>query len=77
MCLFGLIIGFIVAIAIYQYHITAQGGIIPLPPGFATDRYPVALKLKDFFVVGFTVISIGFLASLPAAFRAVRVESNM
>jgi lipoprotein-releasing system permease protein len=77
MCLLGLIIGFIVAIAVYQYHITAHGGIIPLPPGFATDRYPVALKLKDFFVVGFTVISIGFLASLPAAFRAIRVESDI
>jgi ABC-type lipoprotein release transport system permease subunit len=47
-----------------------------LPPGFATDRYPVALKLKDFFVVGFTVLTIGFLAALPAAFRAIRVEKS-
>jgi ABC-type lipoprotein release transport system permease subunit len=47
-----------------------------LPPGFASDRYPVALKFKDFFVVGFTVVTIGVLAALPAAFRAMRVEST-
>lgn len=76
MCLLGLIVGFIVAIGVYQYHITAEGGIVPLPAGFASDRYPVALKLKDFLVVGFTVIIIGVLASLPAAFRAMRVEST-
>ncbi len=74
MCLLGLFIGFGVAIGIYQYHISADGGIIPLPPGFATDRYPVALKIQDFFIVGCTVISIGFLAALPAAFRAMRVR---
>jgi lipoprotein-releasing system permease protein len=76
MCLLGLVIGFIVAIGVYQYHISTEGGIVPLPPGFATDRYPVALKLKDFFVVSFTVLVIGILASLPAAFRAIRVENN-
>ncbi len=74
MCLLGLIIGFVVAVGIYYYHITAEGGIIPLPPGFATDRYPVALKAKDFFIVGLTVLIIGFLAALPAAFRSVRVR---
>jgi lipoprotein-releasing system permease protein len=74
MCFLGLFLGFVGAIGIYQYHISAEGGIIPLPPGFATDRYPVALKIEDFFIVAFTVVSIGFLAALPAAFRAVRVR---
>ena len=76
MCLLGLVVGFIVAIGVYQYHITAEGGIVPLPPGFASDRYPVALKIKDFVVVGVTVVTIGVLAALPAAFRAMRVEST-
>lgn len=74
MCVSGLIIGFIVAVCIYFYHVNTEGGIVPLPPGFATDRYPVALKFQDFLAVGSTVIVIGLLASLPAALRAMRVE---
>jgi lipoprotein-releasing system permease protein len=74
-CLSGLIIGFILAMGLYAYHVYTEGGLVPLPPGFATDRYPVALKITDFIVVSVTVISIGFLASLPAAYRAMRVAS--
>ena len=75
MCLTGLISGFIIAMGLYFYHVYADGGLVPLPPGFATDRYPVALKFSDFIVVAITVISIGMLASLPAASRAMRVAS--
>jgi lipoprotein-releasing system permease protein len=74
-CLTGLFLGFILAMGLYAYHIYTEGGLVPLPPGFATDRYPVALKISDFIIVAVTVISIGLLASMPAASRAMRVAS--
>jgi lipoprotein-releasing system permease protein len=73
LCGMGLFIGFIVAIIAYVLHIVLDGGLVPLPPGFATDRYPIAIKYADFMVVGITVIIIGLLASLPAALRAMRI----
>lgn len=75
LCVVGLIIGFISAVILYLLHTKTEGGLIPLPPGFATDRYPAILKYSDFFVVGLTVLTIGILASLPAALRAMRVET--
>lgn len=77
LCGMGLISGFIVAIILYLLHVYTEGGLVPLPPGFASDRYPVALKTVDFVVVATTVIVIGLLASLPAALRAMRVETAM
>ena len=77
LCGFGLLIGFIIAIIAYLLHIYTEGGLVPLPPGFATDRYPVALKSIDFVVVTITVSAIGLLASLPAAMRAVRVDTGI
>lgn len=77
LCSLGLAIGFVLAFVLYTIHTSIQGGIVPLPPGFATDRYPVALKSIDFVVVALTVFIIGLLASLPAALRAVRVETYM
>jgi lipoprotein-releasing system permease protein len=75
LCGGGLVIGFLIAIILYALHVYTQGGLITLPPGFAMDRYPVALKGIDFLIVGTTVTVIGVLASLPAAFRAVRVQT--
>ena len=77
LCGFGLITGFVIAIIAYLLHIYTEGGLVPLPPGFATDRYPVALKFIDFVVVAITVSVIGLLASLPAAMRAVRVDTGI
>ena len=77
LCGMGLVSGFIIAVILYLFHVYTEGGLVPLPPGFATDRYPVALKITDFIVVATTVIIIGVLASLPAALRAMRVESAM
>ncbi len=77
LCGMGLISGFVVAIILYLLHVYTEGGLVPLPPGFASDRYPVALKTVDFVVVATTVIVIGLLASLPAALRAMRVETAM
>lgn len=75
LCSMGLFVGFLISIILYLVHIYTEGGVVPLPPGFATDRYPLALKLGDFVVVTFTVIIIGLMASFPAALRAVRVET--
>ena len=77
LCGMGLVSGFVIAIILYLLHVYTEGGLVPLPPGFASDRYPVALKTVDFVVVATTVIVIGLLASLPAAWRAMRVETAM
>jgi lipoprotein-releasing system permease protein len=77
LCGLGLISGFILAIIAYLLHVYTEGGLVPLPPGFATDRYPVALKWSDFIVVAVTVSIIGLLASTPAALRAMKVETSM
>jgi lipoprotein-releasing system permease protein len=77
LCGLGLISGFLLAVIAYILHVYTEGGLVPLPPGFATDRYPVALKWTDFIVVAFTVSIIGLLASIPAAMRAMKVETSM
>ena len=77
MCGLGLAIGFVVAIIVYILHVYTEGGLLPLPPGFATDRYPVALKLGDFLIVALTVSVIGLLASLPAAMRSIRFDTGI
>jgi lipoprotein-releasing system permease protein len=77
LCGFGLVLGFVLALVAYFLHVYTEGGLVPLPPGFATDRYPVALKGSDFVVVGITVSIIGLLASTPAALRAMKVETSM
>ena len=77
LCGLGLISGFLLAIIAYVLHVYTEGGLVPLPPGFATDRYPVALKWTDFIVVAITVSIIGLLASTPAAMRAMKVETSM
>ncbi len=73
----GLLIGFTVAVALYYIHTHISGGLVPLPPGFATDRYPMDLQISDFIFVALVVGIIGFLASLPAASRAMRVEQKV
>ena len=47
-----------------------RGGLVPLPSGFATDRYPVELRALDFIYVAIVVFLIGIAASLPAMLRA-------
>lgn len=75
LCLLGLSVGFILALVLYGLHVYTEGGLVPLPEGFATDRYPLALKALDFVIVSVTVIVIGVLAALPAALRAERVDT--
>ncbi|NJN35536.1 MAG: FtsX-like permease family protein, partial [Saprospiraceae bacterium] len=77
LCVLGLAIGFVIAIGVFIIHVYSDRGLVPLPPNFATDRYPVALKSIDFGIVSLTVIVIGLLASVPAALRAMRVETSI
>ena len=73
MCGAGILIGFILATAIYILQITV--GIITLPGGMLIDAYPVSLRWYDFPIVAATVFSIGALAAVLAALRARRVSA--
>lgn len=69
----GLIIGFILAVVIYV--IQKEYGIITIPEGFLVTSYPISMRFQDFFPVVFAVMSIGILASIAPALRAVRVPT--
>jgi lipoprotein-releasing system permease protein len=69
----GLIIGFILAVVIYI--IQKEYGIITIPEGFLVTSYPISMRFQDFFPVVFAVMSIGILASIAPALRAVRVPT--
>jgi lipoprotein-releasing system permease protein len=71
--LLGLIIGFVLAIGIYIVQTTV--GIVSVPGNFIVEAYPISMRLIDFIIVGVTVVSIGLLASLPPALRAMRVST--
>ncbi|MFN7325432.1 MAG: hypothetical protein ACK5SQ_02510, partial [Chitinophagales bacterium] len=57
------------------YWIQVTYGIITIPQGFLVRSYPIALRWSDFIPVTATVLSIGFLAALAPAARAVRVPA--
>jgi lipoprotein-releasing system permease protein len=65
----GASIGFVIAIVLYL--IQKNFGIISMPTGFVVDSYPISLKLTDFIFIAFTVLSLGFLASILPSKRAM------
>ena len=69
----GLFIGF--GLALLFYFLQTTFGIVPIPEGFVVDAYPISIRIKDFLVVGVTVLIIGRLASLLPARRAARVTA--
>ena len=69
----GVICGFIIALLLYGAQKTF--GIVSIPAGFLVDAYPISIRFFDFVAVALAVALIGFLASLPAAMRATRVEA--
>ena len=69
----GLIIGFVLAVVLYV--IQKNYGIITIPEGFLVTSYPISMRFQDFFPVVIAVMSIGFLASIAPALRAVRVPT--
>ena len=69
----GLVIGIVIAFVIYQLQISY--GIIGFPGSFAFDAYPISMRLSDVLIVVFTVLLIGFLASILPARRAESISS--
>ena len=73
LALAGVIVGFLLALLIYWLQV--RYGIVRIPGNFVVDAYPVGIRAIDFAVVFITVLTIGLLASIPPALRAVRVSS--
>lgn len=69
----GTVIGIAVAILLYILQINFK--IVPIPQGFLVDAYPISMRFSDLIIVSITVLTIGFLASLPPALRAKRVSA--
>jgi len=64
------------ALAAMIFYLLQQWlGIIPVPPGFIIDAYPMELRPMDFLVVLATVMCIGALAAWLPARRAARMEA--
>lgn len=73
LCLFGLLIGF--TLALLTYGAQKAFGLVSIPGNFIVEAYPISIRLIDFAVVTATVVAIGLLASIPPALRAKRVPA--
>lgn len=71
-CGLGIFIG--LAMGIILYLLQLYVGIIRIGEGFIIEAYPVKMFFSDVVIVSLTVLSIGFLASLPGAIRAKRIK---
>lgn len=71
--LLGMTFGFLLAFGLYGLQ--KNYGIISIPEGFLVNSYPIAMRAGDFLPVMGTVITIGLLASLAPARRAVLTPS--
>ena len=71
--LLGIGMGFILAIVLYMLQKTV--GIVSVPGNFVVDAYPISMRLIDFIIVAVTVTSIGVMASVPPALRAMKVSA--
>lgn len=72
-CIFGIIIGLFFAIVFYALQ--KSFGIISIPEGFIIDAYPMEMRLTDVLIVTGTVLTIGFLASVPGSIRAKAIKA--
>ena len=71
LCGLGLLTGFILSISLYL--VQKAFGIVPIPDGFVVDAYPISMRFFDLIAVMIVVLIIGFIASFPAALRAMKV----
>lgn len=71
--LIGLVIGCVIALIFY--FLQKKLGIIGIPDGFIVDAYPIELRLTDFILAAFIVMTIGVLASIPPAIRASQISN--
>lgn len=77
MLLSALGLGLGLALAMLLYAAQKLFGIVPVPPGFVVDAYPIGMRLVDVLAVAVVVLVIGLSASVPAAMRAQRVPALM
>ncbi len=73
LCGVAFILGTVAALTFYGLQ--QNYGLIPVPPGFIIDAYPMEIRWPDFIVVLITVLSIGSLAAWLPARRAARVDA--
>lgn len=73
LCSVGLLIG--VALALLFYVLQTQFGIISVAPGAIISSYPIRLEFIDFVAVSCLVFAIGWLAALPAGWRAANISA--
>lgn len=73
--LLGMVIGIVLAVAIYAVQKT--WGIVRIPQGFVVDAYPIAMRIGDFLPIMATVFAIGLLAAVLPAKRAARVPAYL
>lgn len=73
LCSVAFVFGALGALAFY--FLQHQYGLIPVPPGFIIDAYPMEVRWFDFVIVLITVLSIGSLAAWLPARRAARVDA--
>ena len=69
----GIVVGMVSALTIYG--IQKSIGIVSIPGDFIVEAYPTSIRLLDFIIVAITVSVIGFLASVPAARKAMSVSA--
>jgi lipoprotein-releasing system permease protein len=75
LCFFGMLIGYVIAIGLYLLHVNLPNGLVSIPQGFVVTAYPISLRAMDFLVIAITVLSIGGIASMLPARRAMRVPA--
>ena len=69
----GIVAGIALALILYILQVTI--GIVRFPEGFVVEAYPIVLHVSDFLVVAFTVLSIGYLASVLPARRGASISA--
>lgn len=66
----GAVLGLALAGLIYWLQVTY--GLVRVPEGLVVSAYPIEMRAPDVLIVVVTVLSIGLVASVPAARRAAR-----
>lgn len=72
LCLVAYVLGATLAVGFYLLQ--HSYGLIPVPPGFIIDAYPMELRGFDFILILITVLGIGALAAWLPARRAARFD---
>lgn len=71
--LLGISLGSLITLIIYFLQINY--GLVGIPEGSGMTAYPVELSLFDFMITASIILTIGLLASIPAAQRAKKIPT--